>query len=415
MYKTYHQEADIRTRCKIHVHKGRVLIGCLDETGKLDYGQVYIRITKNHKEQKDNKQPFFYNNDGKTAVVVGKVAVSKNPCLHPGDIRVLEAVYDPGLDARGLVDCVVFPQRGERSGGDLDGDLFFIARDDKLIPEKVDAPMDYTATRPRIMDHVVTLEEIQKHFVDYMINDALGVISTARDPLKARSPECLQLAALHSMAVDFAKTGAPAEMPRALRPREFPDFMERWEKPMYVSNGVLGKLYRAAVRHAENSEDLLPAALPSRAYDPDLEAPGFREFLDAAEECYEVYAETLGTLMSYYTAEREDEILTGNIRNKLLYLRRDNKRYFEMKDRIVAAVDALHDEVRGWLRGRGEEEASRMASVWYHVTYHPDHRGGKRFWSLPWVVCDNLLAIKAARRCRRQADVDGAAPMDCGA
>ncbi|KAG2572657.1 hypothetical protein PVAP13_7KG196400 [Panicum virgatum] len=159
---------DIRTRCKIHVKKGRVLIGCLDETGKLDYGQVYIRITKNLKEQKYSEQPFFCNDDGMTAVIVGKVAISKNPCLHPGDVRVLEAIYDPGLDARGLIDCVVFPQRGERphpnecSGGDLDGDLFFITWDDKLIPEKVDAPMDYTATRPRIMDHDVTLEVLLK-------------------------------------------------------------------------------------------------------------------------------------------------------------------------------------------------------------------------------------------------------------
>jgi len=50
------------------------------------------------------------------------------------------------------------PHPNECSGGDLDGDLYFITWDDKLIPEKVDAPMDYTATRPRIMDHAVTLE-----------------------------------------------------------------------------------------------------------------------------------------------------------------------------------------------------------------------------------------------------------------
>ncbi|CAL5068316.1 unnamed protein product [Urochloa decumbens] len=417
---------DIRTRCKIHVQKGRVLLGCLDETGKLDYGQVYIRITKNRKEQKYSEQPFFYNDDGKTAVIVGKIAISKNPCLHPGDVRVLEAIYDPGLDARGLIDCVVFPQRGERphpnecSGGDLDGDLFFITWDDKLIPEKVDAPMDYTATRPRIMDHAVTLEEIQKHFVSYMINDALGVISTAhlihadRNPLKARSPECLQLAALHSMAVDFAKTGAPAEMPRALRPREFPDFMERWEKPMYHSNGVLGELHRAALCHAKNTEALLPVAPPSCEYDPDLECPGFHDFLDAAEEHYEAYAEKLGTLMTYYSAEHEDEILTGNIRNKLVYLRRDNKRYFEMKDRIIAAVDALHAEVRGWLRARREHDASKLASAWYHVTYHPDRRGKKQFWSFPWITCETLLAIKTARRCRKRVE-DAAVPMDCDA
>jgi RNA-dependent RNA polymerase len=265
------------------------------------------------------------------------------------------------------------------------------------------------------------MQEIQKHFVSYMINDALGVISTAhlihadRDPLKARSPECLQLAALHSMAVDFAKSGAPAEMPRALRPREFPDFLERWEKPMYISNGVLGKLYRAALRHAENAEALLPEAPPSCAYDPDLECPGFHDFLDAAEEHYEAYAERLGTLMTYYSAEREDEILTGNIRIKLVYLRRDNKRYFEMKDRIIAAVDALHAEVRGWLRAHRDEEASKLASAWYHVTYHPGRRGEKRFWSFPWIACDTLLAIKAARRCRKRVEDAAAVPMDCDA
>jgi hypothetical protein len=32
---------------------------------------------------------------------------------------------------------------------------------------------------------------------------------------------------MHSMAVDFNKTGIPAEMPRELTVRSFPDFMDR--------------------------------------------------------------------------------------------------------------------------------------------------------------------------------------------
>ncbi|VAH90353.1 unnamed protein product [Triticum turgidum subsp. durum] len=416
---------DIRTRCKIHVPKGRVLIGCLDETGELEYGQVYIRISKNSKEQKDNCQPYFSEDNGteKTAVVVGRVAVSKNPCLHPGDIRVLEAVYDHGLYAKNLVDCVVFPQRGERphpnecSGGDLDGDLYFITWDEKLIPEKVDSPMDYTAARPRIMDHVVTLEEIQKYFVDYMINDSLGAISTAhlvhadRHPMKARSPECLQLAALHSMAVDFAKSGAPAEMPRSLRPKEYPDFMERWDKPTYISDGALGKLYRAAASRMQSAPATSSSAQPSPAFDPDLEVPGFEEFLASAEECYDLYVEKLSTLMVYYGTEHEDEILTGNIRNRLLYLKKDNKRYFEMKDRIIDSVEGLHKEVRGWFMSCPKAEAARRASAWYRVTYHPDHRrpGKKQFWSFPWIVCDELLKIKESNKRRRQQVDDAAA------
>nr|AHL27587.1 RNA-dependent RNA polymerase 4 [Salvia miltiorrhiza] len=251
------QISDIRSRCRIFVPKGRVLVGCLDESGTLEYGQVFVRLTMNTAELEGGDQPFFQRVDETTSILRGKVVVTKNPCLHPGDVRVLEAVYDIKLQEDNMVDCLVFPQKGERphpnecSGGDLDGDLYFISWDVDLVPPRTVTPMDYTGRRPRIMNHEVTLEEIQTFFADYMISDTLGAISNAhlvhadREPEKALSPKCLELANLHSMAVDFAKTGAPAEMPRYLKPREFPDFMERWEKPTYVSHGALGKLYRA--------------------------------------------------------------------------------------------------------------------------------------------------------------------------
>jgi RNA-dependent RNA polymerase len=61
-------------------------------------------------------------------VIVGTVVVAKNPCLHPGDVRILEAVDVPEL--HDLVDCLVFPKKGERphaneaSGSDLDGNVY---------------------------------------------------------------------------------------------------------------------------------------------------------------------------------------------------------------------------------------------------------------------------------------------------
>ncbi|XVF54593.1 hypothetical protein PTKIN_Ptkin05aG0193900 [Pterospermum kingtungense] len=67
--------------------------------------------------------------------------------------------------------------------------------------------MDYTGRNSRIMDHEVTLKEIQQFFVDYMINDTLGAISIAhlmhadREPDKAFSENCLAFSTLHSMAV----------------------------------------------------------------------------------------------------------------------------------------------------------------------------------------------------------------------
>ncbi|KAL5747244.1 hypothetical protein ACOSP7_024244 [Xanthoceras sorbifolium] len=407
------QLSDLKSRCRIYVPKGRLLIGCLDETGILDYGQVYIRITMTKDELECKGQSFFHRVDEKTSIVTGKVLVTKNPCLHPGDIRVLDAVYQVELEEKGLVDCILFPQKGKRphpnecSGGDLDGDIFFISWDKDLIPYETEPPMDYAGGRPRIMDHDVTLEEIRQFFVDYMINDTLGAISTAhlvhadRDPDKARSAKCLHLATLHSMAVDFAKTGAPAEMPLALRPKEFPDFMERVEKDTYKSLGVLGKLYRATRDSIKQTRSnfVWSKEIAEASYDHDLEVNGFEAFLELAEHHKDLYAENISALMNYYRAETEDEILTGNLRNKPGYLQRDNIKYRDVKDRILVSLKKAQKEAKEWFESSScnASEQQKLASAWYHVTYHPSYcRESIKFMSFPWIVGDILLNVKSA-------------------
>ena len=84
-------------------------MGCLDETGTLEYGQVFVQCS--------HHAIFSGNNTTTTAsqanfIVEGKVVVAKNPCLHPGDVRVLMAVDVPALHH--MIDCVVFPQKGKR-------------------------------------------------------------------------------------------------------------------------------------------------------------------------------------------------------------------------------------------------------------------------------------------------------------
>ncbi|EPS65825.1 hypothetical protein M569_08951, partial [Genlisea aurea] len=414
MLRSYleNQIADLRTRCRVFVPKGRVLLGVLDEFGRLEYGQVYVRVTMN-KSEVGEKQPYFRSVDGNSSVVVGKVVITKNPCLHPGDVRVLEAVCDPELVSENLVDCLVFPQKGHRphpnecSGGDLDGDLYFVSWDTDLVPPRTVDPMDYTGRRPRIMDHDVTIQEIQRFFADYMVSDTLGAISNAhlvhadREPEKALSSKCLELAALHSTAVDYAKSGAPAAMPRALLPREYPDFMERVGKPTYPSTGPLGKLYRAALRFIgqRNSAN----EIPSRGFfDGDLVADGHEAFLETALSHRERYSERMGQLLSYYGAEDEAEILTGNIESKSSYLSRDNRRYGEVKDRILVSVKSLMKEAKVWfgdgLSSEKEGDDRKLASAWYVVTYHPRYGVGRRNCSgFPWAVGSVLMDIKAAK------------------
>ena len=56
----------------------------------------------------------------------------------------------------------------------------------------------------------------------------------------------LKLANLHSMAVDYVKTGQPAQLSRDLKPLKWPHFMEKVGKQqhqIYTSKKVLGQLY----------------------------------------------------------------------------------------------------------------------------------------------------------------------------
>jgi RNA-dependent RNA polymerase len=121
---------------------------------------------------------------------------------------------------------------------------------------------------------------------------------------------------------------------------------------------------------------------------------------------YKAYAERLGTLMTYYSGEREDENLTGNIQNKLVYLRSAAGQQALLRDEGTYHRRRRHPTRggEGWLRASTDDDALKVVSAWYHVTYHPDSRDEKQFWSFLWIVCDTLIASKAASRCQKRVE-----------
>ncbi|GJZ55094.1 probable RNA-dependent RNA polymerase 1, partial [Tanacetum coccineum] len=151
---------EIRTKTRIFVPKGRSMMGCLDETRTLEYGEVFVQFSGAGKRPLSDDHSGIGSNNFK--IVLGKVVVAKNPCLHPGDVRVLKAVNVPALHH--MVDCVVFPQKGQRphpnecSGSYLDGDIYFVCWDPNLIPPRQVEPMDYTLAPSIELDHDVTIE-----------------------------------------------------------------------------------------------------------------------------------------------------------------------------------------------------------------------------------------------------------------
>lgn len=103
---------DLRTKSRIFIRGGRSMMGCLDETRSLEYGQVFVQYSGYGRRAFYDDSLMMHYNGGRKRIAEGKVLVAKNPCLHPGDIRVLKAVNVPALHH--MVDCVVFPQKGTR-------------------------------------------------------------------------------------------------------------------------------------------------------------------------------------------------------------------------------------------------------------------------------------------------------------
>lgn len=106
-------------KCRISIPESRFLFGVCDPTakdgftGRLKEGECFIRITR--------------DGDGRPHTIINTdVLVTRNPCLHPGDLQKFRAVDVPEFSH--LVDCIVFTTQGKRpsadlmSGGDLDGD-----------------------------------------------------------------------------------------------------------------------------------------------------------------------------------------------------------------------------------------------------------------------------------------------------
>ncbi|KAG2653839.1 hypothetical protein PVAP13_1NG415300 [Panicum virgatum] len=336
---------ELKTKSRIFIKHGRAMMGCLDETRTLNYGQVFIQASN----RADDHDKF---------VVTGKVVVAKNPCLHPGDVRVLHAVDVP--DLHHMFDCVVFPQQGPRphpnecSGSDLDGDIYFVSWDQSLIPRRMVDPMDYTPAPAETLDHDVTIEV------------------------------------------------------------EYPDFMEKLDKVTYESSGVIGRLYREIKKHTPHIKHFT-RDVARRSYDTDLIVDGYEDYISEAIEFKEEYDFKLGNLMDHYGIKSEAEIISGCILKMAKNFTKSSD-----ADAIRLAVRSLRKEARSWFSemstgedGISQDAIEAKASAWYHVTYHPQYWGSynegydrPHLISFPWCVYDRLLCIKQRRNFLRKMEPD---------
>eukprot|EP00117_Sycon_ciliatum_P026129 scpid27037/ scgid21522/ Probable RNA-dependent RNA polymerase 1 len=418
---------NLRDRTSIPVQKAAILMGIMDEERVLQSGEIFIAV----------RNP----SNGHAEFIEGDVIVGKNPCHHPGDIRKLRAVNRPELHH--LVDCLVFPQVGTRphtdecSGSDLDGDLYFVSWDPRLIPAENYEPLDYTAGVPEENNEDISdPNTMAKFFIKYLSGSSLGRISNAHlaqaDKLGAKDKTCIELAKHFSCAVDFPKTGKPPRVPNSCFPVKYPDFM-RPQSEHYKSEKVIGRLYRSAKGNIEEATILTPEALRMEGHwqpDQDFQHDGYASFLSEADDVLSSYSKQVGQLIEHFKVGSEAELFVGLIdpiersekssRNllELGHTYWHDLRYFaQMEANLLIRRFYKHSFLEGRISPHGdawlakEEHFLGKASAWYKAAVFEINESNssansqRHCLSFPWIAHRQLCHLKQRQQRYRQARV----------
>ncbi|KAK8758336.1 hypothetical protein V5799_004029 [Amblyomma americanum] len=416
VYKSMFDGLKEKSRIAISPDKGRNMLGVLDETGTLEYGQVFVQFTHLGVDLNCSASSGGDSSMPKTQVLTGTVLVTKCPCLHPGDVRKFEAVDVPAL--RHIRDCIVFPAKGPRphpnemAGSDLDGDEYIVIWQKELyFPGSNRDPMVFSDTSVGALSTGNLDDDIIRFLCEYILNDSVGIMSNAHlawaDQLLDGifSETCMRLAEKISVCLDFAKTGISAALTMAERPQKYPDFMrKRGTKSTYRSVRVLGELFRL-------NEALIGScslAFTSADFHTVLfEYPGWQKHRSAAKDAMFNYEWMMQKILDQHGIESEAEVVTGVISSVSRYNKSKQdktsvetlvaKQYRELVD--VMQKQFHKDVEAACLRDpsqQTEKTQLEMASAWYMVTctipYLEEHHLG-----LPWCITDALLLLLRER------------------
>ncbi|XP_077499515.1 uncharacterized protein LOC144110476 isoform X2 [Amblyomma americanum] len=405
----------LRTKSRIAVASsaGRNMLGVMDETGLLRYGQVFVQYTEIGTESRA------------THVLTGTVLVTKCPCLHPGDVRKFEAVDIPAL--RHIRDCIVFPARGERphpnemAGSDLDGDEYVVIWDkDLFFPGPNHKAMTFR-------DHTVVrtsdgnLEEAMIQFIcNYIKNDNIGVMSNAHLAWADQLPDgifsdcCLKIADKISVCLDFAKTGAASHLDKQAKPPLYPDFMEKGcHKNTYRSKRILGQLYRLhRSLEAVVSTDFQNHFVESDCQSKLFEYTGWQDYKDSAERSLDKYALKMQRILDQHGIRSEGEVVAGLV-NRVSDINKSRKEKDNVEELVAKQYQHLVKSTRQHFfesvdaackdRGMSTDVERKvvllqMISAWYMVTYTSsgEESDKQRSCSFPWALADALLELVKA-------------------
>ena len=306
----------MKNKARIYIEESAYVIGIMDEFGILEYGQAFLHIKRKNLDLILNK----------------KCTIAKCPCLHPGDVRVLDfKCYIEGDENsekykifEKYENVLIFPSKGKRphpnecSGSDLDGDNYFVFYDkDLIINDKyLSSPMNYSFTLKPKQKENIQIEDVIEYFAEYTNLNNLGLIGDAhlalsdKDPKHAKGEIPMKIAQKFSRAVDAPKTGDEVTLDEDENPKKFPHYMCKALSKTYISNFILGKLY-------DEINNIIDSVTKKKEiiklfYDNDLKCEKWENFALLALVFYRDFFEEMLALMKKNDIKGESVLLTGN-------------------------------------------------------------------------------------------------------
>ena len=94
---------------------------------------------------------------------------------------------------------------------------------------------------------------------------------------------CMYIVRLCAIAVDFTKIGVIVVLPANLRLAKYPDFMKKIEKPQYILERILGKLFGKVMEAGMDKEiSSFTKREAIECYDKQMEFDGFKNYKEAS-------------------------------------------------------------------------------------------------------------------------------------
>ncbi|KAM6599582.1 hypothetical protein CsatA_019191 [Cannabis sativa] len=353
------------------------LMGTADPTGKLKSDEVCIVL--------DNGQ------------VSGKVLVYRNPGVHFGDVHVLKATYVEELESfvGNAKYAIFFSRNGPRSiadqiaGGDFDGDMYWISRNSELLQHfkpsepwspnssvrKVEGKTPEEFEEEELEDKLFELFLKTRFQPSYAMGEAADSLTALMDRVLTLGDDCAEeknivkdkiskLVDIYYDALDAPKKGAKVEVPKDLKTKVFPHYMEK--KNSYKSTSILGKIYDEVMEY--QAEDHSSKEIWKLAHF-EVDVP--QDCLNRWNLHYEEYRKEMNNAMKI--DDRDVKNQTSNqIKRKYKMILYEAEEFENSKRNI----DDIHNE----------------ALAIYHLIYdYAKSKGGASYCSFAWNIAGPAL------------------------